>query len=538
MENQVSSITSVSTQAVPNLYRDRLIGFFGICVLLALTVFLIDRYFDVGQGFIFAGTEKYYRTATFLFPAVFFFGLVILLVRHWENKFLTTIDLAINFLGLGVISFILAVVFPGGGILYPYALFLLLHGVLVPSRTWVQAALGAVSVLSLFFGRIITFQFMSETQRLLLSEHGGRIFWELLLLESVFLIFIALLTVLVTKEINAFRRTCEASRYGSYIIKKYLGTGGMGKVYVASHSAMRRPTALKIMEPKKEDLSTTIARFEREVKLCSTLNHPNTVTIFDYGQCDDHTFYYAMELLDGLDMQKAVEKFGTFPANRLVYILSQVCGSLAEAHAKRIVHRDIKPSNIFIAYIGGIFDFVKVLDFGLAKEIDGKSKDHLTQTNTFLGTPSYTAPEMIFEPDKVDARSDIYMLGCVAYWALTGHPPFEATTDAKILVQHMKTYPKRPSELTKNPIPIVLEKIVMKCLEKDMDRRYQTVSELADALAEVPLDSLWTQETAQAWWNRFLETQQVPTKEEEIVPMKIVQGPFGSDVKISGQLPH
>jgi serine/threonine-protein kinase len=277
------------------------------------------------------------------------------------------------------------------------------------------------------------------------------------------------------------------------------------------------------MEPKKEDLQTAIARFEREVKLCSTLNHPNTVTIFDFGQCDDHTFYYAMELLDGVDLQKAVEKFGPLPANRVVYILSQVCGSLGEAHGKGIVHRDIKPSNIFIAYIGGIFDFVKVLDFGLAKKVDQKAKDHLTQEHMFLGTPSYTAPEMIFEPEKVDARSDIYMLGCVAYWALTGHPPFEATSDAKVLVQHMKTFPHLPSDLTENKIPSALEKIVMRCLEKDIASRFQSISELANALSNVNLDPPWTQEAAQIWWDRYLELEQPNTKEEPIIQIKVSQ---------------
>jgi tRNA A-37 threonylcarbamoyl transferase component Bud32 len=527
----VPSITSVSSLSQSKLYRDRLISFFGMCVLLAFTVFLADRYFDFGDVVEFSNAARSFHFFFFLLPSIFFVGLVFLLMKPWPDLFVTGVDLVINILGLGLLSLIISLISPASSVLYPFTLLLFFHAVLVPSRVWVQVVLGAAAVLFFIMGRVLAFHFLSETQRLLMSEQGGRMFWEVLSLESTYLIFMAALSALVTKEIYSFRKIGETSRYGNYIIKKFLGTGGMGKVYLASHNSMRRPTALKIMEPKKEDLQTSIARFEREVKICATLNHPNTVTIFDFGQCDEHTFYYAMELLDGIDLQKAVEKFGPFPANRVIYILSQVCGSLGEAHDKGIVHRDIKPSNIFIAYIGGIFDFVKVLDFGLAKEIDQKTKDHLTQNNMFLGTPSYTAPEMIFEPEKVDPRSDIYMLGCVAYWALTGHPPFEATSDAKILVQHMKTFPHRPSDLTENNIPPALEKIVMRCLEKDMENRYQSVAELANALIGVGLDPPWTQEDAQGWWERYLVAEQPTTKEEPIVEVEIKEE---SKLNISG----
>jgi len=239
------------------------------------------------------------------------------------------------------------------------------------------------------------------------------------------------------------------------------------------------------------------------VKLSATLCHPNTITIYDFGRCDDYTYYYAMELLVGMDLQRMIERFGPLPASRAINILKQICGSLSEAHRKGIVHRDIKPSNIFLCVVGGVFDFVKVLDFGLAKEIESSPRN-LTSSNAFLGTPTYVAPEMILDREKVDGRTDIYMLGCVAYWMLTGHPPFEGRTDAQVLVEHVNDLPKWPSDRANQEIPPGLERIVMQCLEKEMAERFQDTDELCSALEAIEREMPWLQGQARDWWNRNL----------------------------------
>ena len=225
-----------------------------------------------------------------------------------------------------------------------------------------------------------------------------------------------------------------------------------------------------------------MARFEREVRLSSTLTHPNTITIYDFGRTQDNEFYYAMEYLEGLDLQELVEQYGPVPAPRTAFILAQVASSLAEAHSRDIVHRDIKPSNIFLTRRGGLYDFVKVLDFGLAKEMDADATSAvLTQSGVIFGTPLYISPETVYGQDEVDGRADIYNLGGVAYWMLTGQPPFSSSRSVEVLIDHVKTIPKRPSEISELDIPPELDEIVMKCLEKKPEDRFRTAEELEEA---------------------------------------------------------
>jgi serine/threonine protein kinase len=274
------------------------------------------------------------------------------------------------------------------------------------------------------------------------------------------------------------------------------------------------------MQLKHEDLETTLTRFEREVKLCSSLTHPNTVTIFDYGRCPDNTVYYAMELLEGMDLQRMVEKFGPLPAGRAIYILTQICGALAEAHALNIIHRDIKPSNLFLTQRGGLYDFVKVLDFGLAKEISCNPASGLTEKDVFLGTPRYIAPECVYHKERIDPRTDIYMLGSVAFWILTGHSPFEASTDIGLIVDHVNKQAKKPSSIVGLRISGALDDVILKCLEKDQENRYQNVGELVEALHQVPLEEPWTQEKARAWWESHypIEGKTPSSQSEPIFP--------------------
>jgi serine/threonine-protein kinase len=275
----------------------------------------------------------------------------------------------------------------------------------------------------------------------------------------------------------------------------------MGQVFVARHARMCRPSAVKVLKASGNLDLAALARFEREVQLSSSLTHPNTITIFDFGRAGQNTFYYAMEYLEGLDLQRLVKRFGPLAPARIVYLLTQVCGSLAEAHGRQIVHRDIKPANIFLTQRGGLFDYVKVLDFGLAKHVDSRDGEGVTQTGLILGTPEYMAPEAIRDEGSVDTRADLYGLGAVAYYLLTGQPPFGGGSAVQTLVDQVRKTPVPPSEITEIDVPVELETIVMRCLEKWPDDRFQSAEQLESALVEVPFEEAWDRNRAREWWS-------------------------------------
>lgn len=292
----------------------------------------------------------------------------------------------------------------------------------------------------------------------------------------------------------------QPRRLGNYVIERQLGKGGMGQVFLAWHTVIRRPCAVKILHASQGEQQTAVARFEREVQLSAALTHPNTITIHDYGRTEDDQFYYVMEYLAGLDLQELIERFGPVPPARAAFILAQALGSLSEAHSRGIIHRDIKPSNIFLTHRGGLHDFVKVLDFGIAKQIDLDQAAGLTATGMVVGSPRYIAPEAVYGAEKIDGRADIYSLGAVAYWILTGKPPFTSASSIELIVEHVKTIPQRPSEVSENPIPPELDEIVMKCLEKKPEDRFQTAAEMDEALRAIDFDDAWTEGKAREWW--------------------------------------
>jgi serine/threonine-protein kinase len=245
--------------------------------------------------------------------------------------------------------------------------------------------------------------------------------------------------------------------------------------------------------------SVSSKRFEREVQLTSRLTHPNTIAIYDYGHTNDGVFYYAMELLDGLTLAQLIGKGGPLPAGRVIFILSQAARALAEAHSVGLIHRDVKPANIFLCVRGGMHDFVKVLDFGLVKEVDAPDTA-LSAPNMIAGTPLYLAPETIAHPDQIDGRSDIYALGAVAYFLLTGDPPFTGTSAMEIFSGHLFQQPPSPSERLGQQVPHDLEALVMKCLAKSASDRPASTSDLADALALLQASHAWGENEAKAWW--------------------------------------
>ena len=306
------------------------------------------------------------------------------------------------------------------------------------------------------------------------------------------------------------REVAAARELGSYRLEERLGEGGMGEVWRARHRMLARPAAIKLIRRSLTgDAGTAVAsevarRFEREAQTIASLRSPHTVELFDFGVAEGGTFYYVMELLDGLDADTLVRRFGPIPAERTIHLLRQVCHSLSEAESLGIVHRDIKPANIYVCRYGEEFDFVKVLDFGLVKTVGDTAETGLalTREHSIHGTPAFIAPEQALGVAVLDGRADIYATGCVGYWLLTGQLVFSAETSMGLLMHHAKTPPTPPSSRTELPIPDALERIVMSCLAKDPAERPQTAKELSRRLGEVNGSAAWTEEKAQEWWER------------------------------------
>jgi serine/threonine-protein kinase len=297
----------------------------------------------------------------------------------------------------------------------------------------------------------------------------------------------------------------KVRRLGQYTLGEKIGEGGMGVVYRAHHAMLRRPAAIKLLPPDKvgED---SLRRFEREVQLTARLTHPNTVIVFDYGRTPEGLFYYAMEYLDGLNLDQLVREDGPQAPGRVIHLLQQVCGALIEAHGVGLVHRDIKPANILLVDRGGVPDVIKVVDFGLVKHIDPHGTEAtmtVTTGNLVRGTPLYMAPEAITGERELDARSDLYALGTVGYFLLTGKPVFEGTTVVEILAHQLHTAPVPPSKRISRPIPAALEAIVLQCLAKDPNDRPADALTLDLALERCPCDAPWSRDAASAWWSAY-----------------------------------
>ena len=292
----------------------------------------------------------------------------------------------------------------------------------------------------------------------------------------------------------------QARRLGQYALEKKIGAGGMGTVYLARHAMLRRPTAIKLLDPDKIS-DAAIVRFEREVQFTSALTHPNTVAIFDFGRTPEGVFYYAMEYLEGVNLEQLVTRHGPLPEARAVYLLCQVCGSLAEAHAAGLVHRDVKPANIFLTTRGGLRDFVKVLDFGLVKAVGG-DRLNVSLPMAVTGTPLYLSPEAINEPERVAAQADVYALGALAYFLLTGTPVFNGTSVVEICMKHTQDVPERPSSRLGKPITPKLEELILRCLSKSPQDRPANASALLAELYACGIQDAWTSDDAAVWWSR------------------------------------
>lgn len=369
------------------------------------------------------------------------------------------------------------------------------RAVLIPSEPRITAAIGiAASVPALVLAALAD----GPGQASMRVAYGFT--WSLLAVMTA---------TFASHVIYGLRRSVrEARKLGRYTLVEKLGAGGMGVVYRAEHAMLRRPTAVKLLEPHQMG-AHGLARFEREVQLTAKLTHPNTIAIYDYGRTPDGVFYYAMELVDGLDLEALVRAHGPQPAARVVHLLRQACGSLAEAHAAGLVHRDVKPSNLVVSRRVGQGDVLKVLDFGLVKDgrPDQEEDAALSRTGAVLGTPLYLSPEAITAPERVGPASDLYAIGAVAYWLLTGEPVFDGPTVIALCASHL-TEPPRPLRERRPDVPAELERVVLACLAKSPDQRPASATALAEAL-DAALEragiARWTGADAESWWTALAE---------------------------------
>jgi tRNA A-37 threonylcarbamoyl transferase component Bud32 len=297
-------------------------------------------------------------------------------------------------------------------------------------------------------------------------------------------------------RLRAVRSEHEARRLGAYVIERRLGTGAMGEVFLAQHALLRRPTALKVLRQDRMN-AEAIERFEREVRVSATLSHPNTIAIYDYGRTDRGAFYYAMEFLHGIDLDRLVKSFGPQPEARVIHLLRQACGALGEAHEAGLVHRDIKLANLYLCARGGVPDVLKVLDFGLAKAADA---GRLTHDSVVLGTPENMAPELFESADNASPLTDVYALACVGYALLTGRRPFEGSSLAELCKAHLSKRVVPPSERLNRAVDPALERVILACLAKRPAERPQSTNAIVSLLERSPLASAWTRADADAFW--------------------------------------
>jgi serine/threonine-protein kinase len=333
---------------------------------------------------------------------------------------------------------------------------------------------------------------------------GGKQFVEgPVMLEMILWTMVPTLAAIFgSHTLNTLRRRAAIAReLGSYQLKQSLGAGGMGEVYLGEHKLLKRPCAVKLIRGGQASDPIAIARFEREVQASAKLTHWNTIEIFDYGHTEDGTFYYVMEYLPGMSLQDLVDRHGPMPAERAVHFLRQVCDGLREAHSMGLIHRDIKPGNIFATYRGAIWDVAKLLDFGLVKSIATDGPSNESSDRMVVGTPLFAAPEWTLRDGQLDERSDIYSLGAVGYFLMTGRPVFAHKSPVKLLFAHANE-PVAPIKDYELGVPDDVEGVILRCLAKRPEDRFQSVEELARGLDQCLCAGAWSQERAAQWWSR------------------------------------
>lgn len=387
---------------------------------------------------------------------------------------------------------------------------LLGRAAIVPSSGWRTAFVGAVAVVP-FVGATYLAYSLRAGEGLAWSAAASAAQWGAIAVAG---------STFMSRRLYAMQRRIDAAeRFGQYTLEQKIGAGGMGEVFRARHALLRRPTALKLL-PRSRAGAEAIARFEREVQMTSQLTHPNTIQIYDFGRAADGTFYYAMELIDGMTLEELVTREGAQPPGRVAKILADVCASLAEAHDVGVVHRDIKPQNVMLCARGGSHDVVKVLDFGLVNAVSHETSNPVAASRAVAGTPAYLAPEAILHPERLNAASDLYAVGALGYFLLTGAPVFAGAGALELFGQHLYTAPVPPSQHAGRELPASLERLILACLAKSPDERPATAHALRAALlADRQLVATWSDADAAGWWRTHASSSRgsLPAKSDRLL---------------------
>jgi eukaryotic-like serine/threonine-protein kinase len=389
--------------------------------------------------------------------------------------------------------------------LFALTITMMARAVLIPSTARRTCWLGAAAALPLLVVSFVCVVprplpgFSHEFARFLVSLNA--LLW---------LVLGVTLSTVTSRTIYGLRQQVKAATdIGPYTLEEKIGSGGMGEVWRARHRMLIRPAAVKLVSTQElgstpaRDPELRLRRFEREARATAGLKSPHTVQLYDFGVTDDGTFYYVMELLDGMNLDALVDGFGPVPPERAIHWLAQVCASLEDAHQNGLVHRDIKPANLVVSRIGAEWDFVKVLDFGLVKLAGVQQSEasvQLTDDKNVSGTPGFMAPETVLGTPS-DHRVDIYSLGCVAYWLVTGKLVFEGPGTVKVMSDHIHTPPVPPSERASQSLPPELDRLILDCLAKDPNERPLTAAAVRARLLAIPLSTPWTPEHAEQWWS-------------------------------------
>ncbi len=511
LETTVEALPNVGagldTHAGPTFVQDRL-------RLLGKTVFLLSFGFYVAiNGLYIAGGVPVWPLLTMqhnvmhlIASSVMGVVWVVMRLRPWPMRSLGAVDAGSIILAGSSLALMAALPLRDtlmAGIM-ALSVTLLARAVLIPStarRTFVLSVLSAVPlhITALMFHTGSTDPHAPASDFLRIVPPVSTFLW---------LVIAVTLSTVASRTIYGLRRQVkEAAEIGQYTLVDKIGSGGMGEVWRARHRMLIRPAAVKLIRPNEigpAERELLLRRFEREAHATAGLKSPHTVQLYDFGVTDDGTLYYVMELLDGMDLDTMVDRFGPMPAERAIHLLHQVSASLDDAHQNGLVHRDIKPANIVVSRLGAAWDFVKVLDFGLVKLEGARASEadiRLTADGSASGTPAFMAPEIALGEQATDHRVDIYSLGCVAYWLVTGKLLFDGPSAVKVMVAHAHTPPPPPSSRTELPIPPELEALILDCLEKDPARRPASAEALQARLQAIPIATPWTRERAERWWS-------------------------------------
>jgi serine/threonine-protein kinase len=488
-------------------FLNRRLAYFGAVIFVLSNAFLV---LNIVMGL--AMHESLLRLDRALhLSANLVFGVEWLLCRRGKRSAaeLNGIDVGSTVLGLGLFALMATVVpaqtEPGGARLSAAAAGLVLTLITVSTVVTRAVIVPGTARRSFWVSAVACLPGMIAAYRLAGYASDARPgLWEWVPLVSIAnmgtwsLVAVAMATLNSRIIYGLAQRVRAANELGQYTLEEKIGEGGMGVVYRARHALLRRPTAVKLL-PRELAGARSIERFEREVQLTSALAHPNTIAIYDYGRTPDGVFYYAMEYLEGITLEQLVAHDGPQPAARVIHLLKQVCGALQEAHEIELIHRDVKPANIMICVRGGVAYHVKVLDFGLVKQVAGGSPG-ISSDEAVVGTPKYIAPEAITSPSRVDARADLYAVGGVGYELLTGAPVFEGSTVIEVCTKILHETPKPPSERAGRPVPEALERLILACLAKDRSMRPASAAEIVDALEVESQTAPWSASDAKRWW--------------------------------------